>query len=255
MKTAILGDIHRNIRALNMVINTSKEEGANAIIQVGDFGFYGKELEGSLGKRISAKLDREGVDLYFIGGNHEDWDYLSQLSKDRNQHQIADRIFFMPTGSTKTINGRKYLFIGGAVSIDREYRLKYNLPYSPLEKITPEDVEYIKSLDDDCDVVISHDAPDFVDIPQSFLLSPQDIVYLQCSKELLDDADDNRRLLSEAIRDKSFKNLFHGHYHGSYNSFTQGKRVIGLDKEFTIGSLLVWDEKGSMSYPFSTRLR
>src|SRR5665213_1502007 len=100
MKTRIIGDVHgRTLGYLNRITNVERS------IQVGDFGFgFGTKGEA---KFIDSLIDQMPGEHLIIRGNHD-----SPLEIAKSSHYIPDG----------TVKGST-MFIGGASSIDREYRM------------------------------------------------------------------------------------------------------------------------------------
>lgn len=126
MKILFLGDVHGNWSPfMDYIEYSSKEFGIEAVIQVGDFGFY----PGSI-KTLSQALYRHKIDLpiYFIDGNHEDHLYLHEA----NHAKLSSKynIHYCPRGSVLDIGGSVFAFLGGALNVDR-----------PQEKIPAKDNE------------------------------------------------------------------------------------------------------------------
>lgn len=74
MRTAILGDVHGNLEALEAVLAVAAERGVNRYVQVGDVVGYGANPSECL------KLLRE-VGTRIVAGNH-DWAVVQKLSAD-----------------------------------------------------------------------------------------------------------------------------------------------------------------------------
>lgn len=108
-------------------------------------------------------------------------------------------------GSVLTLaDGRKVLFIGGALSIDREYRI-LGESWFVEETITQRDIEELP--DDDIDIVISHTAPlEFkcVDYHDKFGIDP------------------SRQALSYVLEKYHPKLWYHGHMHLYKEGFDKG---------------------------------
>ena len=73
-KIMVLGDTHGNTPAAVNLAKKAKRHGANRIMQVGDFGLWDHFDEGvRYLDALNEALRRDGVKLFAVGGNHENW--------------------------------------------------------------------------------------------------------------------------------------------------------------------------------------
>lgn len=84
-----------------------------------------------------------GLTVYFIDGNHENFDLLNSFpiiySNNAKMHRISDYIFHILRGEVLLLNGLSFLCVGGAESIDKAYR-KRGVSWWSQERITEEDI-------------------------------------------------------------------------------------------------------------------
>ena len=155
-KVLIIGDTHSQFGRLNKLLNKYKPDIA---IICGDFGFwptfFNKEYVDA-NRRIrmwNAEIKNGSCKVYFCDGNHEDHDALDELTN----HEIMPNVFYMKRGSILNIHGQNILFVGGALSIDKKYRVpKYD--WFEHEILKDDDLLSIPN-DVQIDMVISHTAP------------------------------------------------------------------------------------------------
>jgi hypothetical protein len=138
-----LGDLHGNIKAsiiLAIRLQTLLNVPLTAVFQVGDFGYWPsglasinedphykkedrldffeisqsvqKEYFFSLGK---SELETLKAPLYFIRGNHEDFDRLSLMSKDKPS-EVTTGIYFIPDYFHGVIENLNIMAIGGIIA-------------------------------------------------------------------------------------------------------------------------------------------
>ena len=85
-----------------------------------------------------------GCTIIFVDGNHENFEMLNNMPlveyKGALMHQIDKHIFHVLRGEIMTLNGKTFLCIGGAVSIDKMYRTPY-VSWWPEEEITYHDID------------------------------------------------------------------------------------------------------------------
>lgn len=181
----ILGDVHGEFGMLNTFINKLvrnngmfsgmaelyNEAGDDfqiIILQCGDFAYYWPLCDSR--DRIRNRIDwlpNGHVPIYWVGGNHEDWDELDSLGPGISE--VDPGVFYCPFGSTLEIKpDLTILFAGGAESSDKEYRLEEMKRGAPKiwweqEGISERDMDRLV-LVPKADWVISHTAPNAFDI-------------------------------------------------------------------------------------------
>lgn len=208
MAILICGDIHGNYGKLNQLINRHKPE---KVLCCGDFGYFpkwhGHTYVNNYGRIKTIDqycINTNGIPVYWCDGNHEDHHALQELAK-KDPPCFMENVYYMKRGSVlKLDDGRNVLFMGGALSIDRAWRV-LNESYWKEEVLTEED---LKSLPDtNIDIVISHTAPtDFK------FRTP-------LGKEIPDTSRDILQYVFEKYHPKLW---YFGHFH-AYNAGTHKK--------------------------------
>ncbi len=222
-KILIAGDWHGNHVWAKKIIEVAEAEEIEKIIQVGDFGVWpGKSGEEYL-DILSRALVKRSIKLYFVPGNHEDFNQIDQwnkeLPKNEDGHiQIRPNLFYAGKVNAWMWEGKRFGSAGGAVSIDRSWRVE-NKTWWPQEQLTALEVSAAMDLGP-VDYLFSHDAPQ--DLPLTYLKKD-------------DDSKAHRYSMTKiglALRPKLW---FHGHYHRhmEYPFYhADGEtRVIGLDAD------------------------
>lgn len=140
----VLGDLHNPPPswASELVYNAAGEP--DAVIQVGDLGWAPGRMKG---------WGHVPWKYHFIDGNH---DHLPSLLKHEEPAEVAPGLIYCPRGSTLTLDGRRVGFLGGAKSIDREWRVE-GKEWWPEEELTPEDADPLR--DQAIDLLITHCPP------------------------------------------------------------------------------------------------
>lgn len=233
---AVLGDVHgidwivtESIRKTVDYCNDNNIQQPEVLVQVGDFWSYShKQL-----KTISYTAKKNNMNIVFIPGNHEDWDKLDEWSTS-DITMIKDNVYYAPIGSSALIYNKKVLFVGGAVSPDKNNRTP-GYDWYPQESISMKQYDTImNTIDNNIDIIISHDSPLDVSTPVHFIVTNDKI-----NKECLY----NRELLKNITDKTQAELLIHGHYHNYYELMVDNndyqKKVIGVNKEKKPGSLLL----------------
>lgn len=201
------------------------------LIQVGDFGYWPR----SVNKTWDREFDHP---CYFICGNHEDFESLVHI----DEPNLGLDPYHSYSGQwTKMMRQWDYksrgtiedgiLFIGGARSIDRHWRIE-GLDWFPEENISCAQQEYILDQIEeygakDIHTVISHDAPTSF-VLESILSGPE---Y----------HDGNRKFLEEVRRIVEPERWYFGHYHRPISDTTHGTywECVGIvdNRDFLLISL------------------
>ncbi len=238
IRIMILGDVHGQTKWLVDRIRFAKRQGIKKIIQLGDFGIWTHEADGfSFLDTVNEELRKNGVKLYFVGGNHENWDHLNwwerNNAKTHNGHTIVRSHIFYTGRSNRWTWGYKgeervFQAVSGAYSIDRADRTVGKTLW--LDETIPERVVYdIERANKRCDYLFTHDAP--TSIPYN--LKP-------------DFESDAHRVLMNRIGRAVRPNLwFHGHYHKwmEYSFMHQQGYafVYGIDRDYQFYSYVILD--------------
>lgn len=137
MSILLVGDLHGDTNWFEQSYKEAQRQGATAIVQVGDFGLFPENQ--NLFREIVRQYD---IPFYFIDGNHDDLDRWSLYTSITPVFRGLN-LHYVPRGSTLTIDGRSFLCIGGAASIDKEIRLRHGWHWTPKENISDDLVETI----------------------------------------------------------------------------------------------------------------
>jgi hypothetical protein len=115
---------------------------------------------------------------------------------------IAPNVIYQPRGSTFTdSDGTRFLFVGGAPSIDQAFRTP-GKSWWPEETITEEEHERAMAVEDRVHVLVTHDAPNY---PPGF--GPKgDPEFRARSRRSME-------MIAELIKFKSPGLHVHGHWH------------------------------------------
>lgn len=223
MKLLISGDSHADINHIKSLISKVKKFECDAVFVVGDYGFWPRDKRGLKFLDAVSKLD---FPVYFLAGNHEDWDILDKHVEDSGSEdfiEVHPNSFYAPTGLTWEWDGVKFLSVGGAYSIDRRYRVKF-IDWFPQEIITEQDVSNCLGKGQ-VDVLLSHDSPACVDIQLPFSTTYNGAKIINFDP----DTNLNRNRLQVVVDMTNPKYLVHGHWHINYQQRCGDLLVQGLN--------------------------
>lgn len=215
MATFLKGDIHGNLFEIIDFINRFNLGKNDNIIILGDCGIAWRKDKKDLIQNI--KLWNEcgnGVKLYFIDGNHENFNILNSLPIENNMGKIADNIYHLRRGQVYEFENKKILVCGGADSIDK-YRRIENFTWWKEEAISQETIDDIPA--GHYDYVLTHCCPRSVFEKNKIYLST--LQFLDENK-----INHNSEDMLEQLKNKiTFDHWFFAHYHINRN----------LDEKFT----------------------
>ncbi len=167
----IIGDTHGEIDHAKLNTATVKKacDGVypDYVIVLGDFGFIWDNNPDTPKEKywLSWLEDKPWITL-FIDGNHSNHTRLNALPNvnmfGSEVGQVSDKIFHLLRGHIYTIENKTFFCMGGAMSIDKEWRTPF-VSWWPTE--IPSYAEYklgldnLKKYDNKVDYVLTHTCP------------------------------------------------------------------------------------------------
>lgn len=160
------GDIHGLPWKIIKFANKMQLTENDTIVILGDVGanYYLDERDDSF-KHL---LDKIGVDILCIHGNHEirPANILSYKLQVWNEGLVwfeekYPHLKFAKDGEIYVIEGKRYIAIGGAYSVDKYYRLAKGYGWWDDEQPSTEIKSYVETQlsQKECDVILSHTCP------------------------------------------------------------------------------------------------
>ncbi|MFD6400787.1 metallophosphoesterase [Nocardia sp. NPDC060249] len=197
------GDWHGNSFHAIAAIKHAAEQGAEAILHVGDYGY---KFAPKFMARVQRALEDTGLTLAFVDGNHDDHDRLGALIAEHSVTAIPMRpnIIYLPRGYRWTWSGVSFLALGGAHSVDRLWRARGE--WWARETITIGEA-VTAANGGHADVMICHDVPDGVRIP---CIEGNPVGFPESE---IAAAQQHRELLRRVVDEVQPAHLFAGHYH------------------------------------------
>jgi UDP-2,3-diacylglucosamine pyrophosphatase LpxH len=193
----ICGDIHGDWQAFMTKLKYQKISDC-LMIGVGDLGigFLHPEKQERQFEWLNDHFKSHNIEFVGIRGNHDHKKYFDENVKYSNFELLPDYTY-------RTINGEKFLFVGGAVSVDRCIRVpERNYWYDEGFVLDVEKIE-------ECDVLITHSAPSWIGPADKSTISGW------CAKDptLWDECMHERRQHDELIKLAKPKRHYIGHFH------------------------------------------
>ena len=197
-RVLIAGDTHGNTKWVKNLTEVAARNDCPVIIQVGDFGYFPDHRDGP---RFISAVDQacaaNGVEVWFIDGNHDDHTSLAELEHGHIPVDVAEHVTYLPRGTRLHVGGCRFGFLGGAFSVDWRDRTA-GIDWWHHEVTDTDDAARLGT--ERLDVLITHDAPAGVELLSSWKLPAEDQVR----------ADDVRALVTQATASTSPKLLAAG---------------------------------------------
>lgn len=249
MKILFAGDTHGDLTRACQVVDSAAKVDADVIIQAGDFGIWTHTERGvTFLNELQRYLDKHGQVLYFVDGNHENFDHLAEYDlSPSGLRPIRDNIIHMPRGKVVVWSGTKIMAFGGANSIDGPNGAVWwpqargrtmmkmfdgDIPMEVdlgnwwwQEEITQQQVDEVE--EQKVDILVSHDCPTGIRIPGITKTYPQ--------------GTHQRNLLRQVVDKTRPELLVHGHYHVRHSGMLDNGHtfVEGLgDNTGSLGSMI-----------------
>lgn len=207
------GDIHGDIHILTGFIQRHRLTEQDVIVVLGDAGlnYYGNDRGD---KKKKHQLNRHGVTIFCIHGNHEMRPQTIPSYEEREWrggivYEECDfpNILFAKDGEIYDLDGYKSIVIGGAYSVDKFYRLMRGAAWFPDEQPSPETKNQVETVLDkinwQVDQVLSHTCPTKYTPTEMFLPQIDQSTVDHSTEEWLDTIED--RL--------TYQRWYCGHWH------------------------------------------
>lgn len=206
----VVGDVHGDLGWIKSLLERAHQLGVDTVLSVGDFGI-GPFRGDTPGTRFGPKTERiaakNGVTVYVVPGNHENYDTISALTpRPDGWLEMSGHVRVAPRGHRWSWTGVQFGALGGAFSVDWRHRQTGRDWWPAVEEVRPEDIERLGS--GDLDVLVSHDVPSGIPIGPGGLFSPHPIPEADLAR-----AQVSRDLLLDAVRRTRPELLLCGHHH------------------------------------------
>lgn len=225
----IAGDWHGNGRWAHAVINAFARNHIKTIFQVGDFGVWAGHNGQLFLDTVNDTCEAQGSTVYVTLGNHENYDYVEQLATYKSDEEgiiwARPNVAIFPRPFRFDVNGISFLSMGGAPSIDKEWR-DAGKDWWPQEVIT-EEMEIEARNGGHAQVMLTHDAPKGGTPQVDHIINnnPQG-----WPSKMLNYCAEGRARMDRIVADVKPEFLFHGHYHvAGQGVMAQGTQVWSLN--------------------------
>ena len=220
-----LGDTHE-VFIINRLLESRLPEGS-LVIHVGDLGLgFGPKIHDKIDlAKLNETLVNNDLTLWAIRGNHDD----PQWWNNQRLTEEFSNIELVPDYTAREVNGEKYLFVGGAISVDRNAHYSNGTPVREQGRTWWAD-EVVEERDlaqiSECDVLITHTCPSYIGPPTK---SSHMDYYAKNDPTLLDELTQERHFMDQLVNKTKPRLLVCGHMHRSEILKQDGKLYRILD--------------------------
>lgn len=234
----VSGDIHGDYEKLVYKCCIQYGMRDTLIVVAGDcgFGFHKPGYYEGVYMRLSNRLSKANNWIVFIRGNHDNPAYFDGKQVNYKRWKAV------PDYSVLKACGHTILCVGGAISIDRGWRMYENRIETGDGKLTPYvywpdeapvyDEVKLDAIDRQSaiDVVITHTAPSFCELTSHHFIQE----WLDKDKELLDDIKNERKVMDDIYaylyaHSYPLQYWYYGHFHESWHGEIEEVKYNMLD--------------------------
>lgn len=128
-KILLAGDTHGDANAVKTLLEKARDIEADALFVLGDFGIWDHHDGGAFTDHVSRFTQRYGgIPVCFLPGNHDNYDLLFKWEAENSRTRdgfvfVKEGLFYSPRGHRFTWGGVRFLSLGGAYSVDKEWRV------------------------------------------------------------------------------------------------------------------------------------
>lgn len=204
----LTGDTHIPIDCSKLRMKNFPEQklltSEDFLIILGDFGLLWKKDETY--EWWKKWFNRKSFTTLWIDGNHENHDWIDSLPVETwnggKIHRISKKIIHLMRGQIFNFDGKIFFTMGGASSIDKEYRTEGS---SWWKREEPSHLEYeealgnLEAVGNKVDVILTHTCPKSLIVPM-FKLAPTQTSGIES-------------FFNQVYQNVTFNDWYFGHWH------------------------------------------
>lgn len=213
-RIGMLGDTHGSANVVLAALRNFFVADIDTIIQLGDFGFWPGKHGSVFLTYVNTLLAKNNQKMYVIPGNHEDYSQIKNFTvREDGWLEAKSHVLVAPRGFRWEWDGRSFVALGGAPSVDRTWRIQGQRMYQSRlwwaeEAITGEDMAKTMA-GGRADIMVAHDAPWGVPQIEKRIAKNPNGFYSNDLEYALQGRRDMAAVV-DVVRPKLY---FHGHYH------------------------------------------
>lgn len=212
----LAGDIHGDLGAGRQLLARAKREDCTLVFFLGDFGYWEHRPSGvEFLDKLNVAARSNVMPIFFLDGNHDKTSllvekYAHTAADNDGFMQVRSSVMYAPRGHRWEWEDISFIALGGAYSVDKEWRLvqearrgESETLWFPEEEMTDDDMARILEVDDyPVNVMLAHDKP---------LWSRP-----AWNRKNIDECLPNQRRLQSAVNALHPMLFVHGHLHYEY---------------------------------------
>ena len=245
-QVGVAGDWHGDTAWAVVALRAFTGTSVQHVFHLGDFGLWGGVAGDMYLSAVNAAAERNNLTVFVTLGNHEDYTQVDAMVPHPEfpgfvYNPSYPAVVFAERGARWTVNGRTFMSLGGANSIDKDNRVEW-LTWWSAESITLGDA-YRAVEGGHADVMVTHECPAGVELfgthrDSDAGWSPDAVHYANGSREMM-------RQVVDSVKPNL---LMHGHYHRVVDRYTELSdgvdrytvRTVGFDMNGAkVGNLAV----------------
>lgn len=171
----MVGDSHGDIKNIKHKVEIAKRIGdIQRIVILGDFGFWWGHDGVKYLDQCNELAQKNNIQIFAIPGNHEfheGWNAIVENAQAtaHGWAYVRSNVLLSPKVHDFVWGGKQFVIAGGAVSIDRDYRIEYYRKkgkkiWSPNEQLTDAEVDALSqtrfAAGAPVDFLLTHDCSD-----------------------------------------------------------------------------------------------
>lgn len=216
----LAGDTHGDFSSVQHKVDMAVKHGVQRIVILGDFGLWWGFEGVQFIDHINAYATEKHRQIFAIPGNHENYDWwnsavaAAQKSKAtaHGWAYLRTNVLLSPRVHDFVWNNKQFVVAGGAVSIDKQYRLEYERKkgkriWSKDEQLTDDEVDALLSTrlgaGSGVDYLLTHDCSNMT--PWRSRLKPDF------------ESQIHRQRIDRVLKGIQPRFHFHGHMHQRYD--------------------------------------
>lgn len=240
MRILLAGDTHANRSHFLYLFKVAQSHHCDIIFQLGDFGYFPHDAHGiEFLAEVSYRAGQLNIPVYWLDGNHDDFSELFANDWEMDHEgfwKIMPNMLYSPRGHVWTWDGIRFISLGGAYSIDKDWRLyeeaklgRDQVLWWPQELITEADLHHASNnlAGEPVDVFLCHDKPANLRMPD----------FVSMLNRTWVESENNQAALMSAVEEARPSLLFHGHYHHFHRNEIHSRDYLavcyGLDCDGT----------------------
>lgn len=229
----VCGDIHGEFNEIVNKICVQNKIENSVIIIAGDcgFGFNKRDYYENMYSKNSRRLKKSNNYILCVRGNHDNPEYYNDGTLFEKEHMMC-----IPDYSVVNVGTRTILCIGGAVSIDRTYRLTQEIRLNLHSTVKTKSIYWNAEMPvfDKMklseaierfviDTVVTHTAPSFCEKTQKTGIEE----WCRVDSALVEDLDSERKTMDKIYdflvdNKQPIRDWVYGHFHWSWNAWIDG---------------------------------